>query len=146
MGSDTTQLTGYSLILNMPESGVGACSHPVTRRRFFGPISSGVPGEFLASRHIPCVLDLKRTVSLQAIVRGLGYQDTYAIWVKLKERRSGVAAKRLFKVTLESILGAEEKRGHKPSGSSSGIETPCLVGVPTSNALGSQDRPLYGQL
>ncbi|PBK60740.1 hypothetical protein ARMSODRAFT_982116 [Armillaria solidipes] len=95
---------------------------------------------------IPTVDDLKRTVSLRAIVRGLGYQDTYAIWAKLKERRSGVAAKRSFKVTLESILGAEEKRGHKPSGSSSGIETPCLVGVPTSNALGSQDRPLYGQL
>ncbi len=53
MDSDTTQLTGHFSILHMPEWGVGTCSRPVTRRRFCGPVSDGVPEKIWCRVAIP---------------------------------------------------------------------------------------------
>ncbi len=94
MDSDTKQLTGYVRSLHMPESGVGAYSHSVTRRILFGPVSDGVPAEILCRVAIGrqffsgCLLKLRWSVVsmfnvsvpfLPSQIRHLHYSETVII-------------------------------------------------------------------
>ncbi len=98
-----------------------------------------VHGQFKEFAHVGRTLDVRMSCGLYNIYRRMSAYLVRSWKWCVHHYRLRVAAQgrcsRSFKFTLESVLGAEEERWHKPSASSSKIEIPVCCQLPEAPEL-----------